>query len=68
MKKAILKYAAIILMLIYSIPAFAGPNDPDAEDDPSVPIDMWLIILPIIALAIAVYYYRKNYKLENTGL
>lgn len=64
MKHYLLKSIASVLFLcMYVFPVLAqeeDPNDPDAGDDPSAPIDNWMLILVMAAIVVAVYFIQKQ--------
>ena len=67
MKKNILKYTlSAIFALAYTLPAFAqdgpGGDGADEEDPLPAPIDNWMILLAIAAIAVGVYYINKQNK------
>lgn len=51
-----------LFFTIYILPAMADPNDPDAENDPSAPIDDYIIGLFIIAILLGVNYLIQSKK------
>lgn len=67
MRKTILKYGLLAtLWFVYTLPAMAGPGDPPADDSQeqeAAPIDNWVTLLIIAAIAIGIYFivrYRKK--------
>lgn len=63
MKTQFQKHIYSFLFIIYSIATFAQPGDIDehpADDDPSAPIDSWIILLLIAGLFFAFYIIKKN--------
>ena len=64
MKNNILKHTLLTFMCIaFSLPALAGPNDPDDGGDPlPAPIDNWIILLILSAAAVGIYFIMKHNK------
>lgn len=64
MKMNVLKSGLLgILWMVYSLPILAGPVDPPGEDDPiyedPTPIDNWMLLLLMGAVAVGIYFLVK---------
>jgi len=67
MKNNLLKYALLaIFALAYTVPAFAqggpGGDGTDEGDMDPAPIDNWIVLLGVAAIAIGIYYINKQNK------
>ncbi|MFA7686818.1 MAG: hypothetical protein WCY25_03010 [Moheibacter sp.] len=66
MKNQLLKYTLTIIYLMSNTVALLAdsgdPNDPDASDDPSAPIDGGILWLILIGLIVGIYYLNLHKK------
>lgn len=64
MKNKILKYGLLaIFWFAFTLPASAGPGDPDdGGDDPPASIDNFMMILILAGIGLGVYFILKYSK------
>lgn len=64
MKNNILKYGLpAIFWMTFTLPAIAGPGDPDdGGDDPPASIDNFMMILILAGIGLGVYFILKYRK------
>lgn len=71
MKNKTLKNSILlILLLACTFPAWAGPVDPDSNDDPefpteSTPIDNWEVLLIIMGIGCGYFLIRQYQRKER---
>lgn len=63
MKNNVLKYALLAMMsLMFTLPALAQNEPPIDDDPPPAPIDNWVLLLVMAAVALGIYFIMKYNK------